>query len=211
MFCLGFSARLFPLRAGNMEWKTLLISFSFLAIQGILLWMVLVLNRRSKKKFTSKKIPKQPKGKHLKFLNDCEILHMEFEYARATATEAIRDRQIMMNYYLIVVGFISAGVIGILSSGNGKKLLGIPLLWVLCGVGWFYRYDVVCRLPIRACGCMPLFTGDEVFTARYQAPSGTAKIRRPALVCRTFVTSTKISCWRNRRPFSTTTMVPSSK
>lgn len=125
----------------NIEMRYFLKSILFLLIQVFSLVMVWYFNRPDKKKGAKKDAPKQIKEEHIATLNEREILRMEFEYARVTATEAIRDRQTMMNYYLIVVGIISAGVTGVLK--NGTKSIGILLLWVLCGVGWFYFLKLI--------------------------------------------------------------------
>ena len=57
-------------------------------------------------------------------LQATDILQWEFEYARTTASEAMRDRHTMINYYL------QAGA-------------GTALLWGLCIVGWFYFLKII--------------------------------------------------------------------
>ncbi|MFC1713209.1 hypothetical protein ACFL6S_06060 [Candidatus Poribacteria bacterium] len=119
------------------------ISLGFLVIQVAILSVVLRSNRRSREKDAGKKAPKQEQGTKLNCLKESDILSLEYEYARTTAAEAMRDRHTMMNYYLLVVGIVSAGVTGILKLEHGPKSIGTVLLWILCCVGWFYFLKII--------------------------------------------------------------------
>lgn len=77
-----------------------------------------------------------------KTLQASDILQMEFEYARTTASEAMRDRHTMVNFYLLTVGIVASGVLVILEK-DLPNILGTLLLWVLCIVGWLYLLKVV--------------------------------------------------------------------
>ena len=77
-------------------------------------------------------------------LKAADILQWEFEYARTTASEAMRDRHTMINYYLLAVGIVASGVIAILKSDSGLQAgAGTALLWGLCIVGWFYFLKII--------------------------------------------------------------------
>lgn len=77
-------------------------------------------------------------------LQATDILQWEFEYARTTASEAMRDRHTMINYYLLAVGIVASGVIAILKNDSGLQAgAGTALLWGLCIVGWFYFLKII--------------------------------------------------------------------
>ena len=75
-------------------------------------------------------------------LQATDILQWEFEYARTTASEAMRDRHTMINYYLLAVGIVASGVIAILKNDSDPSA-GTALLWGLCIVGWFYFLKII--------------------------------------------------------------------
>jgi len=119
------------------------ISFAFLVANVLILLVILALNRRAGAR------PSQTDGLEReslgqKFLDASDILGWEFEYARTTASEAIRDRHTMINFYLLGVGVIASGVVAILRQDTGlPKATGTVLLWLLCGVGWLYFLKLV--------------------------------------------------------------------
>ena len=77
-------------------------------------------------------------------LQATDILQWEFEYARTTASEAMRDRHTMINYYLLAVGIVASGVIAILKNDSDLQAsAGTALLWGLCIVGWFYFLKII--------------------------------------------------------------------
>jgi hypothetical protein len=77
-------------------------------------------------------------------LYSADILKMEFEYARLTASEAMRDRHTMVNFYLLTFGVIATGVLTILSrQADLPQSIGTLLLWILCVVGWLYFLKIV--------------------------------------------------------------------
>ena len=77
-------------------------------------------------------------------LKATDILQWEFEYARTTASEAMRDRHTMINYYLLAVGIVASGVIAILKNDSDLQAsAGTALLWGLCIVGWFYFLKII--------------------------------------------------------------------
>ncbi|MCH8019910.1 hypothetical protein IH785_08615 [candidate division KSB1 bacterium] len=79
-----------------------------------------------------------------KTLKAADILQWEFEYARTTASEAMRDRHTMINYYLLAVGIVASGVIAILKKDSGLQAgAGTALLWGLCIIGWFYFLKII--------------------------------------------------------------------
>lgn len=72
------------------------------------------------------------------------ILQWEFDYIKTTASEAMRDRHTMTNYYLIVVGIVSSGVISLLKKDSGfPTTAATVLLWFLCTIGMFYFLKII--------------------------------------------------------------------
>ena len=116
----------------------LVISLGFLIINVVIILRVLSANRR-------KSAPTPPPSLALPAvvaynLKITDILHWEFEYIRITASEAMRDRHTMVNFYLIIATILAAGVAAVIAPDNGNsapRAIGTILLWLLCGVGWF--------------------------------------------------------------------------
>jgi hypothetical protein len=80
----------------------------------------------------------------VKPLYSADILKLEFDYARITASEAMQDRHTMVNFYLLAFGVIATGVITILSrEANLSQSIGTLLLWILCAVGWLYFLKII--------------------------------------------------------------------
>ncbi len=71
------------------------------------------------------------------------ILKLEFNYAKATASEAMNDRHTMVNYYLIIVGIVTSGVLVILETTELPNVLGTLMLWLLCVVGVLYLLTII--------------------------------------------------------------------
>ncbi len=79
-----------------------------------------------------------------------EILALEFEYARVTASEAMNDRHTIVNFYLLLTGVVLSAVVGLLGAARPMGLVeehlpyaGTVLLWALCIVGWLYLLQIV--------------------------------------------------------------------
>jgi hypothetical protein len=50
----------------------------------------------------------------------------------------------MINFYLIIVGFIAGGVVALLRDGKAElEFLISTLLWLLCLLGWFYFLMII--------------------------------------------------------------------
>ncbi len=117
------------------------IAFGFLIANILVLLLILSLNRRPSP------VPPPPPPKELPLtrpLYSADILKLEFEYARFTASEAMRDRHTMVNFYLLAFGVIATGVLGILSrEANLPQSIGTLLLWILCAVGWLYFLKII--------------------------------------------------------------------
>jgi hypothetical protein len=117
------------------------LSFGFLITNILVLRLILALNRRPGPK------PPPPPPKELPLtqpLYSADILRLEFEYARLTASEAMRDRHTMVNFYLLAFGVIATGVLGILSrEADLPQSIGTLLLWILCAVGWLYFLKII--------------------------------------------------------------------
>ena len=120
-----------------------LVSFAFLVFNVLLLLLILRLNPKSDTKLgqvdTSEKKRDYGHG-----LDPSAILTQEFEYARATASEAMQDRHKMVNFYLIIAGVAVSGVLATLSRDTHlSQSAGAILLWALCGIGWLYFLKLV--------------------------------------------------------------------
>ncbi len=79
-----------------------------------------------------------------------DLLHMEFEYARVTASEAMSDRHTVVNFYLLLTGVVVSAVAALISAerppgilANAVPYVGMLLLWGLCMVGWLYLLQIV--------------------------------------------------------------------
>ena len=77
-------------------------------------------------------------------MNAVNILQWEFEYARTTASEAMRDRHTMGNYYLVAVGIVASAVVALLNPTSGlPAVAGALVLAVLCIIGCFYFANII--------------------------------------------------------------------
>jgi len=116
------------------------ISLTFLVANVLVLLAILAMNRRTGTK--SGQEPSLEQGKSL--LPASDILKLEFEYARTTASEAMQDRHTMINFYLLVAGVVVSGVVAVLGQNAGlPKAVGAMLLWLLCGIGWLYFLKII--------------------------------------------------------------------
>jgi len=119
------------------------ISFAFLVANVLILLAILALNRRDGAKSSQAAKPTQ-EAQGEKHLHASDILKLEFEYARATASEAMQDRHTMINFYLLVAGVVVSGVVAVLGRDTGlPKAAGTLLLWLLCGIGWLYFLKLI--------------------------------------------------------------------
>jgi hypothetical protein len=119
------------------------ISFGFLIANILVMRLILALNRRPSPK-PSLPPPPPEKPPLVKPLYSADILGWEFEYARFTASEAMKDRHTMVNFYLLAFGVIATGVLAILSrEANLPQSIGTLLLWILCAVGWLYFLKII--------------------------------------------------------------------
>jgi hypothetical protein len=73
-----------------------------------------------------------------------ELLAWEFEYARTTASEAMDQRHTMVNFYLLVTGFVITGVTAVLSLDPPlPPYVATALLWLLCCIGWIHYLSII--------------------------------------------------------------------
>ena len=118
------------------------IAFGFLIANVLVMRLILALNRRPSPK--SSPPPPPEKSPRMKPLSSADILKMEFEYARFTASEAMQDRHTMVNFYLLAFGVIATGGLAILSGETDlPHSIGSLLLWILCAVGWLYFLKII--------------------------------------------------------------------
>ena len=82
-------------------------------------------------------------------LKATEILGWEFEYARVTASEAMSDRQAMVNFYLAIAGAIPTVVAILIIDGpelanlTAYHTAGTVAFWVLVAIGWVFFLKIV--------------------------------------------------------------------
>jgi len=119
------------------------VSFLFLIANVIVLRAILAMNRRvGDRSSRADRLEQESPGQ--KLLDASDILGWEFEYASATASEAMRDRHTMINFYLLAVGVVASGIVAVLGQdADLPKAIGPVLLWLLCGVGWLYFLKLV--------------------------------------------------------------------
>ena len=118
------------------------ISLVFLVANVLILLVILDRNRRTEAESGQTTPLAVAPGQAL--LDPADILKLEFEYARTTASEAMQDRHTMVNFYLLVAGVVVSGVVGVLAQNTGlPKAVGAILLWLLCGIGWLYFLKIV--------------------------------------------------------------------
>jgi len=119
------------------------ISFVFLIANVLTLLAILAMNRRVGAK-PGQTAPPPLDTPEQAPLDPADILKLEFEYARTTASEAMQDRHTLVNFYLLVTGVVVSGVVGVLAQNTGlPKAVGAMLLWLLCGIGWLYFLKII--------------------------------------------------------------------
>jgi hypothetical protein len=121
------------------------VSFVFLVANVVILLVILALNWRVGDRSSQQDTP-SPVSPDQKHLEASDILGWEFEYARTTASEAMQDRHTMVNFYLLVAGIVTSGVVAVLGMGadaNLPKATETALLWLLCGIGWLYFLKLI--------------------------------------------------------------------
>ena len=120
--------------------QTILLSLAFMIINVVVLWVILKLNQRNRSQ-PSAPAPAQPGQK---LLDASDILGWEFQYAQATASEAMDQRHTLVNFYLLVTGVAVSAVAAILSGDPTRlRVPGTVLLWMLCGIGWLYFLAII--------------------------------------------------------------------
>ena len=81
--------------------------------------------------------PSQPSG--VTPVNSLDILAWEFEYARVTASEAMRDRHMMINFFIVIFGISVTAIVAYYKEVNVWQPCSSMLqLWFLSSVGIFY-------------------------------------------------------------------------
>ena len=79
----------------------------------------------------------QPSG--AKPVNSLDVLAWEFEYARVTASEAMRDRHVMINFFIVIFGISVTGIVAYYKGVNlWQPCSSMLQLWFLSSVGIFY-------------------------------------------------------------------------
>jgi len=120
-----------------------------LAIVVVLLW-ILSASRASGRR-TVRRAAERPAGlpPSEKPLKAADILALEFEYARVTASEAMNDRQAMVNFYLAIAGAIPTVIAILIIDGPEVASLavyhtaGAAALWILVAIGWVFFLKVI--------------------------------------------------------------------
>jgi hypothetical protein len=123
----------------TVEYLPLAVALVFLLANVAILLLILALNRRKEVKPPA---PPIPPGEPL--VDPTAILAWEFEYARITASEAMAERHTMVNFYLLVTGVVTSGVLALLARENDlPTAIGAALFWVLVGIGWIYFLAII--------------------------------------------------------------------
>ena len=119
------------------------VSFVFLVINVLILLVILAMNRRTGDRPSQvDKLEQESPGQRL--MDPSNILSLEFEYARTTASEAMQDRHTMINFYLVIAGVIASGVVAVLGQDSDlPKAVGTVLLWLVCSIGWLYFLKLI--------------------------------------------------------------------
>lgn len=121
----------------------IVVSLAFLILNVVILWVILVMNRRAGPA-SGEAVPPEKTESGPRSLDASDILGWEFEYARVTASEAMEQRHTMVNFHLVVAGVMASGALVVFGQGGGfPRSLGTLLLWVLCGVGWLHFLSIV--------------------------------------------------------------------
>lgn len=117
----------------------LLIATFFLLANAAILLLILAANRHKQVKPTAPPIlPGEP------LVDPGDILALEFEYARITASESMTERHTMVNFYLLIAGITTSGVLTLLARQNDlPTATGAALFWVLVGIGWIYFLAII--------------------------------------------------------------------
>ena len=125
---------------------SIFLSVAFLLANVVSLGLILFFNRQRGTKSQKSRTP-AVSASEKRVLAASDILGWEFEYARTTASEAMQDRHTMINYYLLVVAVVASGVTAVVTQKDLEVgvswTVGTLLLWVLCGVGWFYFLKII--------------------------------------------------------------------
>jgi nudix-type nucleoside diphosphatase (YffH/AdpP family) len=117
------------------------------ALALILFWILRSSREGSPGIAASTSLPRARASDHP--LASSDILGWEFEYARSTASEAMSDRQTMVNFYLAIAGALPTAVVLLIMQGPGLDklpgyhLIGAAALWVLVVVGWIFFLKMV--------------------------------------------------------------------
>lgn len=97
---------------------SLITTGSFLIASFLIVLLILTLSKRTEKQ-RGRPTERENETSSVKALAQTpgtlkveQVLEWEFEYARVTASEAMRDRHTMVNFYLIIVGITVSGVTG---------------------------------------------------------------------------------------------------
>jgi hypothetical protein len=121
------------------EYLPLIVALLFLLVNVAILVVILALNRHQS---AMPAAPPIPPGEPL--IDPSDILGWEFEYARVTASEAMRERHTMVNFYLLVAGIITSGVAALLSRDSDlPSALGAAPFWILVAIGWIYFLAII--------------------------------------------------------------------
>jgi arginine exporter protein ArgO len=124
------------------------LSLAFMIVNVVVLWVILKLNQRPPApgpKPPGDAAPAQEAPQARKeLLEASEILGWEFQYAQATASEAMEQRHTLANLYLLITGAAVSAVAAILGGDPARlRVPGVVLLWVLCGIGWLYFLAII--------------------------------------------------------------------
>ncbi len=112
---------------------------TFMAANILLLEAVLRFSRKRGSQPSKDISPEEGETSSVGGIGLTEVMGWEFEYARVTASEAMRDRHLMLNFHIILIGVAASVLLGYYSKvPTPQPFVGTALLWILCVVGWVY-------------------------------------------------------------------------
>ncbi len=116
---------------------------TFLVLNVAILLAVLAMNRRAQSCLTSKDTP-PPRTPKEGILDASSILGWEYGYAQTTASEAMRDRHTMINFYLLAATIVASGLLASLQGESATpRVVGTAFLWLLTCIGWFFFLKLI--------------------------------------------------------------------
>lgn len=135
-----------PFFFSNVFYLQLSTVFAFTIIIQIIILSIYFKYRSPRKLQQAEKIRWEP-GESPKFRLE-EVILKEFDYARETAAQAMRDRHTLVNFFLIITGVIVTAALTVITKENVIRNISRPFLLeiiclIFCSIGWFYFIKII--------------------------------------------------------------------